>query len=407
MSARRNLRGARGLVRVLTLGVVWLLAASGPSAAGGDGSIAGQIVNRSAGGIGPGGSNVLLVAFGRKEQAPLGQQTAQADETGHYAFTGLDRDPNIVYITLARFGNVNYPADAPVTLVDNPAAQADIGVYESTMADDAVQFDRLNLLLVGAQDGILQFMEMGTVVNTSDRTFMAANPQDGALARALKFALPPGALGAQMQSGFNSQDMIAAVGGIQITSPVLPGRHDFALSFQVPYTGTSADLTLQLPYPTGTYNVYLPDTGYGLDTNGLTAGGQSQLGGQSYALYSANNVAKSTVVGASLKLSNGPGGSLVTPAQLAAISLGVVLLVLGGGVLLFGTRRREAAGFPAIGAHDWDTERLELVVRLAALDERYAAGDIGLAEYEDERERGKERLRHLTVMRRRSSPATA
>lgn len=401
----------RGNVRliVLTLGCVWLLAASAASAsaAGGDGSVTGQVLNRSAGGSSPAGSSVVLVAFGRKEQAPLGQQTTQADETGHYAFTGLDRDPNTVYITLARFGNVNYPADSPVTLVDNGAAQADIGVYESTTADDAVQFDRLNLLLIGAQDGVLQFMEMGTVVNNSDRTFTTANPQDGALARALKFALPPGALGAQMQSGFNSQDMIAAVGGVQVTSPLLPGRHDFALSFQVPSTGASADLTLQLPYSTGTYNVYLPDSGYGLETSALTAAGQSQLGGQSYSLYSANNVSKSTIVGASLKLSNGPGGGLVTPAQLAAISLGVVLLVLGGGVLIFGARRRDAAAQPATSPHDWDTERLELVVRLAALDERYAAGNITETEYEAERERGKERLRVLTVLRRQSGPAGA
>lgn len=405
-----NVRRMIERLTTVTIGGACLLAVTSAtaSAAGGDGSVTGQVLNRSTGGSSPGGSNVVLVAFGRQEQAPLGQQTTAADETGHYTFKGLDRDPNIVYITLARFENVNYPADAPVTLVDNPAAQADIGVYESTTADDALQFDRLNLLLMGAQDGVLQFMEMGTVVNNSDRTFTTANPQDGALAHALKFALPPGALGAQMQSGFNSQDMIAAVGGIQITSPLLPGRHDFALSFQVPYTGTSADLTMQMPYTTSTYNVYLPDTGYGLDTSGLTAGGQSQLGGQSYALYSANNVGKSSIVGAALKLSNGPGGGLVTPSQLAAISLGVVLLVLGGGVLIFGTRRRDAAALArATSSHDWDTERLELVVRLAALDERYAAGSIAQTEYETERQRGKERLRQLTVLRRQSGPASA
>ena len=77
-------------------------------------------------------------------------------------------------------------------------------------------------------------MEMGALVNNSDRTFVTANPQDQALARAIKFALPNGALGVQMQSGFSDQDVQAGIGGVLMTSPVQPGRHEFALSFQLP-----------------------------------------------------------------------------------------------------------------------------------------------------------------------------
>lgn len=376
-------------------------------AAPNDGSISGTLQNRSANGASPAGSSVLLVSFGRKEQKPLGQQTTKADDQGHYAFNGLDRDPNTVYITVARFGEVNYPADAPITLTDTAAAQADIGVFDATTADESLQVARLNLLLLGAQDGVLQFMEMGSVVNAGDRTFKTANPQEGALARALKFPLPPGALGAQMQSGFNAQDVIAGVGGVQVTSPVPPGQHEFALSFQVPYSGTSADLSLQMPYPTGTFNIYLPDTGYALDVSGLTAAGPAQLGGQQYTLYTASNLNRSTLISATLKLSNGPGGGAASPTQIAAISLGVVLLVLGGGVLLFGARRRDGQLPSVPSAADWETQRLELVVRLAALDERFAAGEIGQSEYEAERERGKERLRQLVVSRRQAAPASA
>src|SRR3989442_8243788 len=112
---------------------------------------------------------------------------------------------------------------------------------------------------MGADQGVVQLMQMGALVNTSDRTFVTANPQDQALARALKFALPSGALGVQMQTGFSDKDVIAGAGCVQVTSTVLPGRHEFALSFQVPYAGSTADLSMQLPYPTTTYSVYLPD----------------------------------------------------------------------------------------------------------------------------------------------------
>ena len=125
-------------------------------------------------------------------------------------------------------------------------------MYDATTADDAIQLERLNLLVVGADQGVVQFMEMGSLVNSGDRTFVTANPQDQALAHAIKFALPSGALGVQMQTGFSDQDVIPGVGGVQVTSPVPPGRHEFALSFQLPYTGSSADVSMQMPYPTGT-----------------------------------------------------------------------------------------------------------------------------------------------------------
>jgi hypothetical protein len=384
--------------------LIGLLTALPVAAEPNDGTVSGHVINKTAGGSTTAGTSVVLVSFGRKEQAPVGQHSAQADADGRYTFSGVNRDPNFVYLLLARYQNVNYPIDQPFQLVDQPNVQTDITVYDATTADDAIKLDRLNLLVVGADQGVVQFMEMGSLTNSGDRTFVTANPQDQALARALKFALPSGALGVQMQTGFDDQDVIPAVGGVQVTSPVLPGNHQFALSFQLPYSGSAADVSMQMPYPTGTYSVYLPDTGIKLDARGLTPGGPAQLGGQSYALYSANNLSRATMIGAQLSGLGSNGG--VGPNQLALISLGVLLFVLGGGVLLFGARLRPAAAASDSPrrATDFDQERLELVVRLAALDERYAAGEIAQSEYEAERDRGKQRLRELTLARRQAIP---
>jgi hypothetical protein len=393
------LRAVLGALALLTL-TVWPV-----SAAPNDGSVTGQLVNKSAGGGSTAGTSVVLVSFGRKEQAPVGQLTTQADAAGRYSFSGLDRDPNLVYLAVARYQNVNYPTDQPFQLQDQASVESNINVYEATNADDAIQFERLNLLVVGAEQGVVQFMEMGSLVNTGDRTFVTANPQDQALARAIKFALPSGALAVQMQSGFSDQDVTAGVGGIQVTSPVPPGSHQFALSFQLPYNGTSADVSMQIPYPTATYSVYLPDTGLKLDANGLKAGGPAQLGGQSYALYSANNIARSTMVSAQLS-GLGSNGAL-GPNQLALISLGVVLFVVGGGVILFSSGRFRPAAQPvgiSATSADVEHERLELVVRLAALDERFAAGEVGQSVYAAERDLGKQRLRELTRARRQATP---
>ena len=212
-------------MKALLLAVALLLASALPALADpNDGAVTGQLVNRSdGGGVGGRGTPAILIAFGRKEQKPLGQKTTQADADGKYTFDGLDRDPNVAYITLARYQGVNYPTDQPFLLQDGGAQQANIDVYESTSADDAIQLERLNLLVLGADQGVMQFMEMGALVNTGDRTFVTANPQDQQLARAVKLALPNGALGVQMQTGFTDQDVIPGVGGVQITSPIPPG----------------------------------------------------------------------------------------------------------------------------------------------------------------------------------------
>jgi hypothetical protein len=386
------------LAVVVLLGVGAVPAAAEPL----DGAVTGQLVNRTSGGGVPAGATVLLVAFGRAEQAPVGQWTTQAGADGAYAFANLDRSPNLVYITLARYQNVNYPTDQPFQLTDEATHRADISIYETTTADDAIQLESLNLLVMGADQGVVQAMEMGALVNSSDRTFITANPQEQQLARAIKFSLPSGAMNVQMQSGFNDQDVTAGVGGVQVTSPVPPGRHQFAMSFQIPYNGSNVDVSLQIPYPTASFQVYLPDTGLKLDGSPLRSAGPAQLGGQSYALYSANNLAKSTMV--SGQLSGLGSNGAIGPSQLALISLGVVLFVIGGGVLLFGSRVRQGAAPTAQSSGDTEQERLELVIRMAALDERFAAGEIGQTEYNAERARGKKRLRELTLARKQATP---
>jgi hypothetical protein len=385
------------------LGALWAVPAVA-SAEPMDGVVSGQVVNKTSGGGSTAGANVILVAFGRKEQAPLGQQTATTDAEGRFSFSGLDRDPNVVYLVISRFGGVNYPSDSPFQLQDQPNYQADVTVYDTTSADDGIQLERLNMLVLGAEQGAVQLMQMGALVNNSDRTFVTANPQDQQLARAIRFPLPSGALGVQMQSGFSQQDVIPGVGGIQVTTPILPGRHEFAMSFQVPYNGSTADLSVQVPYPTTAFNVYLPNSGLRLDTSSLAAGGPATLGGQSYALYSAANLPKASMIPSRLSGLGGSGAGGLGPTQLALISLGVVLFVLGGGVLLFGWRSQSRQGAAtAAPERDLEQERLELVVRLAALDDRYAAGQVGQKEYEQERARGKLRLRELLLLQRQES----
>jgi hypothetical protein len=361
-----------------------------------DGSISGQVVNKTAGGSPPGGTSVRLVTFGRKEDAPLGQRTTQSDADGRYSFNELERDPNLVYVPFVRYADVNYRPDELAQLHDQATWQLDIPVYESTADDSAIQLERLNMLLLGADQGMLHFMEMGALSNSGDRTFVTANPQDVALAHAIRLPQPAGALGIQMQAGFSSQDLTPGVGGVQVTSPLPPGPHEFALSFQVPYTGSAADVTVQLPYPTATYTIYLTETGVRLNSSGLTDGGSMLLGDQSYRVYRASNLPRAAIV--SGELSSLSSSSTRGPTELAILSLAVVACVVGGGAGLITRRARRTAPQRRDERADLAQERLDLVVRIAVLDERLAAGEISNAEHHAQRSLAKQRLHQLTSL---------
>jgi hypothetical protein len=390
----------RRVLLALVAGACLALAlADSAAAAPLDGVVTGQVTNGTAGAAVPVGDAVTLVVFSRQAQNIVDQKSAVVDDAGRYTFSGLDRDPNLVYFAFVRHGGVSYPIAQPLQLQDQPSQQADIRVFETTNVDDAIRFERLNLIVVGVQPGLLQVMQMGAVNNTGDRTFVTENPQDQALARGLQFALPKGALGAHFQAGFTDRDVAPAFGGLQVTSPVTPGQHEFALAYQVPYSGSDADLSLQLPYAVGSFTLYLPQNGPRLGGGPpLAQQPPAQLGGQTYQVYAAQNLGRSTSLGA--QLAGLPSNGGLSSTQVALVGLGVAAFVLGGGLLLFGARRGQPR---RPSAAELEEERLQLVVRLAALDERFAAGAIGAGDYAAERERGKQRLVELTSLARGSS----
>lgn len=168
------------------------------------------------------------------------------------------------------------------------------------------------------------------------------------------------------------------------------------MSFQVPYTGSAADVTLQLPYPTATYTLHLPETGVRLNSSGLTDGGSMVLGDQSYRVYRASNLPRAAIV--SGELSGLSSSSMPAPTELAILSLAVVLCVFGGGAVLITRRARRAEPQRRDGRADLAQERLDLVVQIAVLDERFAVGEISDVEHQAQRRLAKQRLYQLTSL---------
>lgn len=375
-----------------------------------DGTVNVSVTNASQGGASPSGDQAYLLVFGVKEQQEVDTKTGLVDATGHVTFTDLDRDANLAYFAVVEHQGATYSFPQPFQLNNTQTQNADVHVYDGTTDDNALKLDQVNLLVTSASNGMLHMMEMGTLDNGSDHTFVTEDPQDQQLAHAVKFALPPGAMNASMQTGFSDSSVIPALGGIQVTSPVQPGPHPFALSFDIPYTSNSVDLSVQVPYQAGTVQLYVPSESFTLHANQLALTDHPTMNGQTYDLYAASNVPANTMISSSLDGLPTLGGRTLTPNQLALMSLGAVLLVLGGGTLFLTLRpRRKLTPTPVTDGispespsgdgnarEELHAERTRLVLALAELDERYTRHAVAPSAYEEERARGKQRLLELT-----------
>ena len=385
------------MTRVLSLGVAMLallLAATTVAAEPNDGTIDGQVINGTADAGVPTGDEVTLLVFGKTDQAQKNQLTAPIDADGHYSLAGLDRSPDNVYVVLVDHGGVAYPGLAPIDLERDAAGHADVQVFDSTASDADIRFERLNLVVASTDPGLMQLYEMGAIVNTSDRTFVPDDPtgSSGALGHGLRLGLPHGALGAKVQAGFSDTSLSPAPGGVQVTEPIMPGRHEFALSFRMPYTGTSADLGFKVPYPATTFNIYVPDGGPRLESDRLTTRGRANMGTRSFSVATSDNVAGNDSVAARLADLPQAGGELST-LQIGLAGLGALLVVVGLGAVGFSLRARRRAR-PVVTPSE--RERQRLINRLATLDERFEAGQIAAADYRNAREQSKQRLVELT-----------
>jgi hypothetical protein len=385
-----------GLRRRLAIMLVGLMVgftslASPPLHAAGEGRIEGTIVNGTAGAAAPAGLPVTLHVF--RDRTRIGEEVVQTDQNGRFVVESLDVGANYVYFPVAEYGGASYFPERPVNLDDAPSKSVEVRVFEPTDSDEAIRFDRSNLLIMGVSDTSLTIMEMGAVVNQSDRTYVA-QPGDGA-GTTLRFTLPRGAAQVAPQAGFSASGITAMPDGFASSDPVLPGRHEIAFSYRLPVQGSTIDIAKRQQYPTRVFNLYAPESGLTVVTPSLTYQGGTELGGQRFQLYSAQNLTEGATV--TIRLAGLPWAFRPTPLQigLGVVGLGAAIIVAA---LLFQLRRPVTSARPRVATKNGVlTQHREdsLLESLVDLDDRFARGEIAEQVYRSERDATKRTLVEL------------
>jgi hypothetical protein len=340
------LAGPRRRLAWLLVGLL-ALASVGPAPAGAseNGIVEGLVTNGSQNGSSVAGSSVVLNALDESDKLERRESTVGSD--GRYRFEGLPTSAGLHYLPVVEFQGAAY-FPQPVSLDQEPRQQADITVYDATASDQWVAFERTNLLVRAVAPNRLELMEMGALANVGDRTFVGSEPAAGSGRVTLRFELPRGAVDVAPQAGFAPNDFQTGPDGVTIGGPIVPGRHQLALSYGLPFQGPTLTLTKRLTYPALGFNLYLPDVGVQLESPQLTARGPAELGGQRYLLYSAQNLPRGSEL--QIQLSGLPIAARSLTEQLLWPLVGVVGLALAAALALGYRRaagRRAAAPAPA------------------------------------------------------------
>lgn len=134
----------------------------------------------------------------------------------------------------------------PLALLSLSAAFA---LPNQTTEDPSVlRIDQAHLIL-DTQNGALQALEMLQISNQSEKLFIG----DEALAEGkrlvIRFILPRGAQGTQIEQGFEECCLIEIPEGFGWTHPIPPGMQEVGYSYVVPYQGRHDTFQKVVPYP--------------------------------------------------------------------------------------------------------------------------------------------------------------
>ncbi|HEV7216532.1 MAG TPA: hypothetical protein VGP33_15560, partial [Chloroflexota bacterium] len=260
-------------------------------------TVAGTVADRTQGAAALGKVTVTLNIY-QNQQLQKTAQT-QTDTSGHYLFSGLSTDPAFQYLPSVQYRGVTY-SGAAIRLADaqNDAAHDDVAVFETTAQDPGLRYENATLVLGSVEQAAqhLSFLELLTLNNPSDRTYVPATPTQGMASGLLRFSLPSGVDDIGVQNGLDSSQLIELNGGLASTSPIAPGLHTISFSFAVPYQGSAFSFAWNVVYPAAAVHVLEPTAGPPLTAGSLTGAANLALQGHTFRVVSGGAVGPNTVV---------------------------------------------------------------------------------------------------------------
>lgn len=359
---------------------------------GGSGVITGQVRNGTPGGSIPDDLMVTLRAFDVDANfVDSITTTIQAD--GTFRFDGIDAAMPAQYEPLSIYQNVPYfgGLDSAIVLSEEqPEADVDIVIYETTQDSSDVRIERLHMV-VDFDSGQMQVAELYILSNYGDRAFVGTM-EDGTL----PLIIPPNAL--SFQPGGDSSRYLTLADGIADTMPIAPGAStaESVVVYTLAYDG-DLELSRPLPYDVDTVNILVPaEAGVEVTGEGIRPGGPFQARGASLDMFLADDLSAGSEL--TFRVSGEPLSGLGTmnvsphrssgPDEATGIAIGLVALTGSAALAIAYWQGWLSSRFKS-SARD---RQAVLLQAIADLDDEYDTGRLAEEPYQTRRSELKEEL---------------
>lgn len=367
-------------MKALTLLAALLLAGSPALAAPASWTISGTVTNHTGAPRPMGGIEVRLTAYANGAEADW--KTVTTSARGEFAFN-VPTDPQRTYALQVKYKGGEYDSPALAFKPGETVKRVPLRVYEPT--DDAsVLSVNVHHVIVEAGEGLVQVAELLVFTNTSDRTYIGGAPRADGKRETLRITLPQGAANVQYMDGLMECCVFVTEGGLVDTMDVEPGMREIAYVYTLPSGRGALAMTRRLDYPSERVEVFGPRT-FTMTVSPLQPQQDVKTDQGTYARFSSAPLGAGAEV--RLTLSGLPVPRSGARRMAIAAFAGIVAAALAYPLL---RKRTKPAPRPANGQ-----TRDELIAAVAALDDRFDAGQIPEAEYRERRERYMTKLRRL------------
>ena len=343
--------------------------------------VEGRVVNGTAGGDSVSEVAVVLHQESATRHDDLRSTT---DDQGRFRFEEIVYHPDTTYGVSVVYQGGLYGSD--LQLSEGSPPPISLTVYEAGDSQTSLTVSSASVLFaqVDGSSQTLWALEIVRVHNDTDRTYVPG-PEP---MRLLRFSLPPGTRGLQVDTDLMGSDVLQVDRGFALTASVPPGEHEVMYAYQFPYAGSVDVFVKSFPYGAGSVRVLAPSGLMQLSSELLEGPEIVTIGGRPYQLLSSTDLPRDSRI--SLELLGLPEASLRdrldqragdVPWEYAApAGLGLLMMSLVG----FALWRRSARGAYATATTEGrkvKAERDRVIRMIAELDEAHEEDALGEGQY--------------------------
>ena len=148
----------------------------------------------------------------------------------------------------------------------------------------------------------------------------------------MHFPLPQGASAVQLIEGLMECCEVETGTGVASTQPIFPGSKQFVFSYELRHESASDRLSLGIPYPTRSLDVFIAEAGVQVTAPGLVEGEGLALEGGDYLHLTAQNLTPTDEV--LLHFTNLPVGAAAEPPASSTMASPLLTWAVLGAALL-------------------------------------------------------------------------